>query len=120
MSLTVQEQRANCAKLIAILEQVPDEKYDHTYLYMDVQCGTTACALGHAGLSEQFPGLEFNTDRGSFVRIREKRINELADETFGRGSYDAVFSELDDDDEDREWNRHDVIDALRRHMEGLV
>lgn len=61
-SLTA-EQRKNCLKLADVLEAIPEDRFDMAEWGRESECGTTACALGWAVLSNAFPGL-------SAIRLR--------------------------------------------------
>lgn len=55
-------QAANRQKLIEILEKVPPEDFamrEFAERKEEHECGTVACALGHAAISGQFEGLSF-------------------------------------------------------------
>lgn len=59
---TADEQRVHVLKLADILEQVPEAAFDmgeysRTKYPESNECGTVACALGHAAISGEFPGL---------------------------------------------------------------
>ena len=56
--LTNQEKADNCLTLAGILDNVEERAFDMTYWVSETQCGTSACALGHAVLSGMIPGVE--------------------------------------------------------------
>lgn len=56
--LTNQEKAANCLKLADILDNVEERAFDMANWVHKTECGTTACALGHAVLSGMIPGVE--------------------------------------------------------------
>lgn len=56
--LTNQEKAANCLKLADILDNVDEDAFDMGYWVNRTECGTIACALGHAVLSGMIPGVE--------------------------------------------------------------
>jgi hypothetical protein len=56
--LTNQEKAANCLTLADILDNVDEDAFDMGYWVSKTECGTTACALGHAVLSGMIPGVE--------------------------------------------------------------
>lgn len=94
--LTNQEKAANCRKLADILDNVEGSAFDMKYWVRKSECGTVACALGHAVLSGMIPGVEVVT-RGSrhFSRVEGSGDfvpwDTVGEVFFGRDACEYIF-----------------------------
>lgn len=106
----------NCFKLAELLRNLPKRAHNQsswTNVNSDHICGTSACAMGWAVLSEQFEGLSYAkleldhetkqhlgiedtfASRTVFLNGRATDYENAAAALFGRGTLNSVFMNLE-------------------------
>lgn len=100
-TFTKQQQVEHCRQLADFLETLPPDRYHHACYATVNACGTTACALGWAGV-QRIGDLWFNEKNEQFYRAAYMggygpmgacTPQCAAADVFGDGSYDRIFAD---------------------------
>lgn len=115
-----EQQAAHCRHLAELLDS---DRIKGHYIHEVYYCGTAGCALGWAAHAH-IGGLKL---RGGLPRLHGVYSEiEAADQVFGRGAYERIFSTAratDKDDNpwhkalDSEWMRRPPQDAINAYSE---